>query len=87
MLPTAVYMAAILLALAGRFVMRFFDGIFALLFMLSPLVAAFTVVVAVQLNRERNHDGVWFAILMLLPLAFMSYIVIGWLLYGIALQP
>jgi NhaP-type Na+/H+ or K+/H+ antiporter len=66
---------------------RFLGGLFALLFMLSPLIAVYTIALAVSFSRDHIHNGVWAAILMLLPLVITSWIAIGWLFHGVAFQP
>lgn len=70
----------------GSPLLRLFGGVFACLFMLSPLVALYTVVLALRLRGQGNQDGMWFAILLLLPLAASSWIALSWLFRGIPLQ-
>jgi hypothetical protein len=81
--PIAIYELVMLVCWLGS---PLLGGILGFLLLLGPFAAIYTIILAVRLNREGNHDAMWLAPLLLLPLLLTSWLLIAWLTRGFALQ-
>jgi hypothetical protein len=70
----------------GRHLILILGGVCYVTFFLSPLFFLYTLFLVVYFVRSEQRDGVFWAVILLLPQAYACYVLIIWFTHGIALE-